>query len=199
MRAALFCAVASLASFGISSDAVAEEAFTIQHAEVSLVNKVYQLSADMDYKLNDDVRDAIDSGVPLIMVLDIELYKPRNYIWDKNVAELQQRYKLQYHALAEQYIVTNLNSGAQQTYHSLPAAIGSLRSVHDLPVIDAQLLDPRINYTMRLRVRLELSSLPVPLRLIAYLNSKWRKLTSEWYPLVLNGTIDKNVAQEIDR
>ena len=198
LRTALLCAVVSLTSFGLTKDAIAEDAFVIRHAETSLTNKVYQLSANMDYKLNDDVREAIDSGVPLIMVMDIELYKPRKYVWDKEIAELQQRYKLQYHALAEQYIVTNINSGEQQTYHALFSAIESIRDVHDIPIIDAQLLNADTSYNLRLRVRLELSSLPVPLRLTAYLNSKWRKLGSEWYSMVLNGNA-KNVAQDSSR
>ena len=198
LRTALICAVVSLTSFGLAKDAVAEDAFVIRHAETSLTNKVYQLSANMDYHLNDDVREAIDSGVPLIMVMDIELYKPRKYVWDKEIAELQQRYKLQYHALAEQYIVTNINSGEQQTYHALFSAIESIRDVHDIPIIDAQLLNADTSYNLRLRVRLELSSLPVPLRLTAYLNSKWRKLGSEWYSMVLNGNA-KNVAQDSSR
>ena len=136
LRAALFCAVVSLSSLGLARDAMAQDSFTVLHAETSLVNKVYHLSAEMEYKLNDDVRDAVNSGVPLILVMDIELYKPRHYIWDKEVAELQQRYKLQYHAVAEQYIISNLNSGAQSTYHTLTAAFDDLRDLHDIPIID---------------------------------------------------------------
>lgn len=197
LRTVLLCAVFSLSSLGIVRDAAADDAFTIRHAETKLVNKVYQLSADMDYSFNDDVREAIDSGVPLVLVMDIELYKPREYLWNKEVAALQQRYKLQYHALAEQYIVTNINSGAQQTYHSLYSAIESIRDVHDIPIIDAQLLDANVTYSLRLRMSLELSTLPVPLRLTAYLSSKWR-LGSEWYDLVLNAD-EKNVAQDTNR
>jgi hypothetical protein len=186
VRAVLMCAVFSFTTLGVVSNAAADdEAFTIRHAETRLVNKVYQLSADLDYSFTDEVREAIDSGVPMVLVMDIELYRPRDYIWDKEVASLQQRFKLQYHAVAEQYIVTNINSGAQQTYHSLYSAIESIRSIHDIPVIDAQLLDPGVAYTLRLRMSLELSSLPVPLRLTAYFSSKWR-LDSDWYNLALS-------------
>ena len=69
LRAVLMCAVFSLTSLGIASDAAAaDEAFTIHHAETRLVNKVYQLSADLDYSFSDEVREAIDSGVPMVLV-----------------------------------------------------------------------------------------------------------------------------------
>jgi hypothetical protein len=197
LRAVLLCAVFSLTSFGIAKDAAADEAFTIRHADTRLVNKVYLLSADLDYSFTKEVLEAIDSGVPMVLVMDIELYTPREYLWDKEVAALQQRYKLQYHALAEQYILTNLNSGLQKTYHSLYSAIASIRNVHDIPIIDAQLLEPDIDYTVRLRVSLELSTLPVPLRLSAYFSSKWR-LGSDWYSLALNEDKD-NIAHDSER
>jgi hypothetical protein len=118
--------------------------------------------------------------VPLVLVIEIEIDKPRNYIWDKTVATLEQRYQLQYHVVAEQYIVTNLNSGAQQTYPTLYSATSSIQSVTGLPIIDAQLLSESIPYKGRIRASLELTTLPGPLRLKAFFSRKWR-LSSDWY------------------
>ena len=97
---------------------------------------------------------------------------------------------MQYHAVAEQYIVTNLNSGAQQTYPSLYSATASIQNIAGLPVIDAQLLEQAITYIGRLRASIELSALPGPLRLKAMFSKKWR-LSSGWYEWALMKAVDE--------
>lgn len=168
-----------ITSLGISHSAHADN-FKIYHADTEIVDKVYRLNANLDYNFSEEALKAIDSGVPLVLVLEIELYRPRDYIWDKQVAELEQRYKLQYHALAEQYLVTNLNSGSQQTYSSFHSAIASIRNINGLPVIDENLLEKGVAYAARMRASVELSALPGPLRLNAIFSRKWR-LDSDWY------------------
>ena len=175
--------VVAISSLAIHPVAHADN-FKIYHADTELVDKVYRLNANLDYNFSEEALKAIDSGVPLVLVLEIELYKPRKYIWDKSVAELEQRYKLQYHAVAEQYIVTNLNSGSQQTYGSFHSAIASIRNINGLPVIDENLLEKGITYSARMRASVELSALPGPLRLNAIFSRKWR-MDSDWYEWAL--------------
>ena len=42
---------------------------------------------------------------------------------DASVAALEQRYELSYHALSQRYLVRNLNTGEQQDFGSLQAAL----------------------------------------------------------------------------
>ncbi|MGB0419435.1 MAG: DUF4390 domain-containing protein, partial [Opitutales bacterium] len=44
--------------------------------------------------------------------------------------------------------------------------------------------DPAEHYELRLRTRLDLESLPPPLRLWGYISGDWRR-TSEWLPVAL--------------
>ena len=53
---------------------------------------------------------------------------------DAGVAALEQRYELSYHALSQRYLVRNLNTGEQQDFGTLQAALDRLGEVRGLPV-----------------------------------------------------------------
>lgn len=156
------------------------EGFSILSAETTLKNHVFQLDANMALNFSDDALEALRSGVPLIVLINIEVEKERSWWWDKTVAELEQGYLLLYHALSEKYIIHNLNSGAQQNYISLNSAITALSNIRDFPLIDKNLLDSDDNYYVRLRTYLDIESLPAPMRPIAYISSQWQ-LESDWF------------------
>ena len=154
--------------------------FVINDVSSKLVNNVYQLSASVEYNFSDNVLSAIQNGVPIIIVLDIEILQAREYLWGKLVAELKQRFKLQFHAISEQYIVENLNSGYQETFPTLHSALYILRQIKKLPIIDKKLIQQTKRYSGQARVRIELESLPVPLRMNAYITRSWW-LGSDWF------------------
>ena len=179
--ALLFVAALSI----VSENASADE-FVINSAELVLINKVYQLNARMEFEFSKDVLAAIENGVPLVIETQIEFLKPRNYIWDKELASLEQRFQLQFHALSEQYIVRNLNSGAQYTFFTLTAALQKIGNIDHLPLIDQNLLTNKggKKYYARIRTQLGFDNLPVPLKLTALVSRSWW-LGSDWIELDL--------------
>lgn len=170
----------------ICANGAAAAGFVINHAEIVLTDKVYQLNARLGFDFSNEVMAAIDNGVPMVLNLDIELLRPRRYIWDDEVASLEQRYQLQYHALSEQYVVRNLNSGAQYTFFSLSAALQNIGNVDHLPIIDQQLLENKGSSKVyaRVRIALGIENLPVPLKLTALVSPSWW-LDSDWFELTL--------------
>lgn len=168
------------------SGATMAEEFVIHNAELVLSDKVYQLNARMEFEFSKDVLNAIENGVPIILETEVEFLKPRSYVWDKELASLEQRYQLQFHALSEQYIVRNLNSGAQYTFFSLTAALQKIGNIDHLPIIDEKLLEgeDRDTYYARVRAHLEFDNLPVPLKLNALISASWW-LSSDWFEMDL--------------
>jgi hypothetical protein len=154
--------------------------FGVRSANVELTGGVYFLSARIDYRLSSEARDALESGVPLTIRLDVELLHGRRFWFDNEQASLRQLYQLEYHALSERYIVVNLNSGDQASYATLPGALNYLGRVEKLPLIDAALLDDERDYDLRLRAVLDVEQFPGPLRLLAFWRRDW-SLASEWY------------------
>ena len=171
----------ALVGLCLSSNVVAAPAqFAVHDAKTVLSGEIYQLEARLDYQFTEVVLAALDNGVSLTLVLDIEVYSPSRYLWEDVIATLEQRYQIQYHALSEQYLLRHLNSGSQFVYSSLDAALATLGKIERVPILDAHLLQENEHYKVRVRSRLDLDSLPVPLQMKAYVSSDWW-LSSGWY------------------
>lgn len=151
----------------------------ILKASTQLRDGVWYLDADIAWRPGDEAREALDSGLALEVKLDIIVSRQRKLLWDPNVAELEQRYTLRYHALTQRFIVVNRNSGEQFTFGSLDAALRALGDVRHLPVIDDSLLEEGERYHVALRAELDMKQLGGPLALIAFLWNDWR-VASEW-------------------
>ena len=156
----------------------AEHAFIIKSLETKLNEGVYQLDSRIEYRFSEEALTALKNGVPFLILMNIEVEQVRWY-WNKNLAELEQGYLLLYHALSEKFIVHNLNSGVQDHYSSLDAALNALGRVNNLPLIDAKLLNPELRYQVKVRTHLDIESLPAPMRPLAYISSEWQ-LDSDW-------------------
>jgi hypothetical protein len=167
-------------ALGAPVAALAGNAFVIRHADMVLRKNVYLLNADIDYRFTDEAVSAMKNGVPLIIGMEIRVVRDRSWWLDKDIATLEQAYLLIYHALTEKYIIHNLNSGIQKNYASLDNALQALGKVENLPLIDANLLEPGAKYTIELRTGLDIEALPAPMRPLAYISSDWQ-LQSDWY------------------
>ena len=157
----------------------------MRSGETFLEDGVFYVSALLNYELSDEALEALNSGVALTLELHIELTRTRRFWPDPEIASLVQSYELQYHALSGRYIVTNLNSGGQNTFATLYSALNMMGRVVDLPLIDAALLDPDANHNVRIRAVLDQDRLPGPLRMFALWQDGF-KLESDWYGWSLN-------------
>ncbi len=154
--------------------------FKIEHARARLSQGIYLVNANIRYNLTEPVEKALRNSVPLTFVLTMEVRRPWLWWWDETVASLDQRYRLQYHALARQFVVTNLNNDALQSFPTLDAALDFIGKIRRFPLLDRSLLDSTEHYRLWLRASLDIEALPAPLRPVAYLSSAWR-LGSDWY------------------
>ncbi len=163
-----------------TTDAVSTPGFSIQSLETLMQDRVYLLNANFHYYFSNEAIEALEHGVPLLILVNIEIRSPRWWWKDTTVAELEQGYLLLYHALSESYVVHNLNSGTQNNFIRLNQALTFLSSIKKLPILDANLLDPEKEYYLRVRTHLDIESLPAPMRPLAYISSDWQ-LSSDWY------------------
>ena len=154
--------------------------FSISYAQTRLVDNLYLLDAKLHYKLPEVPLEALQNGVALTFVLTIIVERERWYMWDEQIAVLKQRYQLKYHAFSKQYVLTYLNTGIQTTFATLEAILIQLGQLEDFPLLDKHLVTANAVYWVHLQTYLDIESLPVPLRPIAYLSSQWR-LSSNWY------------------
>ncbi len=158
----------------------AEDSVVIREARTEVVDEVLYLNAAVSYRLSSPMVAALHDGVPLTILVNIEILRQRDYWPDDVAAHLEQRYRLEFHALTQQYLLTNLNSGSQFRFPSLEAAVSVLGTIVRLPLLDRNLLDDQARYYGRMQIQLDEEALPVPLRLLSYISADWH-LKSEWY------------------
>lgn len=176
----LLCLLLCLAATTVRADTVRDSSFEVREARSLLVDGVYRVSAQVDYRLGDQALEALRHGVPLVLEIRIQVYRQREWLWNEQVAQLRQRYQLRYHALSQRYLVLSFNTGVQQSFQRLDDALHSVGMLYDLPLLDARLLAEDGRYELRLRADLDIEELPTPIRLWAYLSSGWA-VTSDWY------------------
>ncbi|MDX1516796.1 MAG: DUF4390 domain-containing protein [Woeseiaceae bacterium] len=158
--------------------------FEVRSASTRQVGGVYLLDARLQLVLSSEALQALNSGVPLTIELQMQLIRVRRFYMDALDAELEVRFELEYRPLSQRYLVRNLNSGNQDSFATLYSALNSLGRVSNLPVIDDALLADDKPYRIRLRAMLQTEQYSAPLRLLFFWRSQWQ-LQSEWYEWML--------------
>ncbi|MGO9513828.1 MAG: DUF4390 domain-containing protein [Steroidobacteraceae bacterium] len=161
-----------------------EGRFEVRSADLDLREGVYHLNARIDLPVGDAVRRGLAEGVPLTLELDLDVERVRQLLPNSRVAELTQRYHLQYNAVSARYILRNDNSGQQESLGTVDAALEQLSEVRGLPVLDKALLSPDRRYEASVRAKVDYGSVPFSLRVLMFWVSEWHR-ESDWYTWTL--------------
>jgi hypothetical protein len=137
------------------------------------------LEAQFSIELSSGAEEAVQSAIPLVFELQVQVVETHTWLWDSVVIEITERRSLQYHALSESYQVKDLNAGTQGNYRRLDDALRAAGKIRNLLLTD-QSLDRGPEYSIRLRGSLDVESLPTPVQLLAYVSSDW-SMMSKWY------------------
>jgi len=154
--------------------------FEVRSADLELKDGVYHLNARIDLPISDAVRRGLVEGVPLSLEVDLDIERVRQLLPNSSVAELTQRYRLQYNAVSARYILRNENSGQQESLGTVDEAIAHLSEVHSLPALDKALIAADRRYEGRVRAKIDFGTVPFTLRLLMFWVSDWHR-DSDWY------------------
>ena len=185
--AALLIAVALLAEIPCAMPARAEGLegrFEVRSADLELRDGVYHLNARIELPVGDAVRRGLAEGVPLSVELDIDIERVRQLLPNSRVAELTQRYHLQYNAVSARYILRNDNSGQQESLGTIDAALEQLSEIHGLPVLDKSLIAADRRYEANVRAKVDYGTVPFTLRVVMFWVNEWHR-ESDWYTWTL--------------
>ena len=178
-RCAVWLALCFIATAAPVARAEDESKLTIREAEAALDEGVYELDAKLDLTLPDGARRAVESGLTLRLTYEITVDRVRRYMPDASVAALEQRYEVSYHALSQRYLVRNLNTGEQQDFGSLQAALDRISELRGLPVIDQALVADGPVYEGRIRAVLGMNTAPDVLGWLLFWTDDW-SAESDW-------------------
>ena len=152
----------------------AEPGIAIDTASARIEHDIYLVDARLRYELSEEARQALDNGIALTFAVEVEFREQRAYLWDPVAADGRHWFRLEYHALSRSYLVSNLTTKTRQSFPQLQEALDALGTVHNMAVVERNRVDANAHYQARLSARLDIESLPAPLRPAAYFQSAWR-------------------------
>jgi hypothetical protein len=172
-------ALLALAFARAGAPALAEERVVVTGAEVRVQRDAdpgTYVDAQFDLPLPASLRDAVDHGIALYFVIELEISRSRWYWFDKRLLSDTIEYRLSFSPLTRQYRLAR--GGLAQPYDSLDQALATVRRLSLWRVGDAALLEGG-NVQARIRLRLDTSMLPKPFQVNALTDPDWT-LASDW-------------------
>lgn len=157
-----------------------EPGFAVLKAESQLVDGVVRLDAQFDLQFSDQLVEALQNGISLNLLIEIEISKQRSYLWSAEVARLEQRYQISYQPLTNYYVLNILNSELEFQFATFESLLAVITTLNGFPLLDQSLLEADADYFGEIRIAVDRNSFPVPLRLMSYVSGDWH-LASDWY------------------
>lgn len=153
--------------------------FEIRPLQIRLQDEVYVLDATARYRLNGTVLEALEHGVPLTMVLRLQVLRKEAWFWEQDEVDVHYYRVLSFHALTGLYEVFDQQQGRSQSFVTRDLAISAMGDFQGLPVISVRQVKKGVSYLLELHAQLDIESLPLTLRPQAYLTKDWN-LSSDW-------------------
>jgi hypothetical protein len=146
-------------------------------AEIRAEEDDYVLNAEFELTLNPTLEEALQRGVALYFILELELTRPRWWWLDEKVVVSEVQYRIAWNALTQQYRVSSGLFG--QTLYSLEEVERFLSRVNSRPIAKRDQLQKGERYNAALRLRLDVNQLPKPFQVNALTSREW-SLQSDW-------------------
>jgi hypothetical protein len=167
----LVAAVLAFASLPAHADSV-----PLNAAEVRVEDDQVLLNVDFAFSLNSTLEEALQRGIPLYFVLEVEVLRPRWLWFDEKVLTHTTQYRVSYLPLTRQYRVA---SGLlSQTFDSLQEVERLIGRVTARSIANANDLEKGARYDVVVRLRLDQNQLPKPFQVNALASRDWQ-LASE--------------------
>jgi len=140
----------------------------------------YYLDSLFDFVLTEEADKALHHGISLEIQTHFQLRLQREWLWDKTISEKKLIYKLEHRPLTKNFLTINLNTGLRSSYSNLNDALNHINTITKMELFDVSMLYKDKNYIARIKIFLNIGSLPPPMRPQAYFSSNW-DMSSKWF------------------
>ena len=147
----------------------------VTQLHVERADEGVRLSALIRFDLPSVVEDALLKGIPMVFVLEADIYRDRWYWTDPRVASAARTIRLAYQPLTRRWrinvasgLISNsagLRATLNQNYDSLPEALAVIQRVARWKIAEASEVDPDAVHKLDFSFRLDLSQLPRPFQI----------------------------------
>lgn len=155
---------------------------TVQAVDTFRRSQILYAAPALDLAFPEDMQAALNAGVGLTINLDIEVHAPVDYWFDNLVFRVRHTYTVERHELSERFLVTDTIRGERWTFKTLREATAFLAALPPVAIGEVAILEQYPRLVARLRARLDVESLPAPMRPAVYLSPGWWRGTNwfEW-------------------
>lgn len=179
----LFACCALLLAVAAQADGLGGR-FEVRSADLGLTDGVYHLNARLELPLTPAIKQGLADGVPLSLQLELSIERNRRLLPNANVAELVQRYHLQFNAVSARFVLRNVNSGEQESFATADEALARLSVVKGVPVLDKSFIETGPRYEASVRAKIDYGAVPLTVRILMFWVDDWHR-ESEWYTWTL--------------
>lgn len=151
-----------------------EGLFEIKSAQTHLENNQYFLNAMVNYDLSEESIKALQSGIALTIVLQVEVIKERWYLWNEKIANGTYHAILKFYPLSNHYVVSYPERDKSYAFANLSELLLVLGNIQNISLLEKSQLNSDYSYQVRLSTYLDIEALPPSLRTIAYFSRDWR-------------------------
>lgn len=160
---------------------IASDGLRVLGVQPRITNATLALSGNVELNLTPKVEEALNNGIPLEFVIDVQLSRHRTLWWDETVDTWTLRREIRYHALSGQYLVSGQPPmpDNRESYTELSEALPQAGSLDGVRLLIEPELSQKADYRVGIRARLDIEALPPLLRPVAYTSRAW-DLNSGW-------------------
>ena len=189
LRAFLIC-VALMTAFAPSVHAQAPTGPGVEVTElrVEKSDNALLLQSSLRLELSPVVEDALQKGMPLYFVTEVEITRDRWYWYDKKISTAARHFRLAYQPLTRLWRLNvsrepigsvGLASSLSQSFETLPEALSAIRRTVNWKLADLSDIDSDNKYTLLFKFRLDVSQLARPFQMTAGSNAEWNLATQK--------------------
>ena len=151
------------------------------HSEIG-----YMADIDVRYGLSDVVIDALENGVPLVFIMKLNV-EEKGASWLQEERATEYVFRVRYRPLSTLYEVERFGQGEieRQQFVTQDALFAYLGELRELVITDTSSLESEKTYVIAANIKLDIASLPLPMRPRAYLTPAWNQ-DSGWSRWPLN-------------
>nr|WP_255423145.1 DUF4390 domain-containing protein [Undibacterium sp. LX40W] len=154
------------------------EGVEVTTAKLESADDGYRVFVGFSFELGNDVKNAINEGIPVSFIAEVEINRPRWYWFDEKSIRSTQTIKIQYDLWRRQYTAA-VNGGLKQNFATLDEIIKLVKQPRRWLVAEKNALSFGSTYNVAVRLKLDSSQLSKPMLITSLSNSGWR-LSSDW-------------------
>ncbi len=150
----------------------------ISTAKIEYSDDTYKLLTRFSLDFNHSLEETLSHGIPLYFKTEIEISRPRTFWFDDVTISKSRITRIYYNVLTRQYSIA-ISGALQRNYDSLKEALSAICYPPGWIIASSSDLLSGEQYTVSVRVMLDISQLPKTFQINALNNHNWR-LVSDW-------------------